>query len=194
MTCFLLVGIVVMTYIGLAVRKIKKHAMQIMKKVDADVDAVMNSYDQMQLKANELLDAGSIYMSIPPSAHLMDALINFFAHIGAKELGKGGLGLDKEQAGRVTMARNGFNVAGQRLGDGMGLPGIVEKFGGLAGLAGGGGMGGMGGMGGPGGAQAGEGGLGQMLVGLLMNMVTGGGNPPRTNMPASRGTDNEIVK
>lgn len=194
MTCFLLVGILLMIYIGYAVRKIKKMALKLGENIQINAENAFNDfenikveiltglkhYDEIQGKANTILDAGMQYMSIPPSAHLLDAAINFFAHIGATELGKGGLNLDKEQIGRITMARNGFNVAGQRLAEGAGIPGIMERFGG---------MGGMVGMGSPGGEAGGLGGLGQMVLQMIFGGVGGGSQPA-----VKPGNDNEVYK
>jgi len=167
--CFLIVGIVVICYIGLVVRRLSKKADKLLNegresalKIDIIAGNIEDDLAEYKTKINPLLDIGKEYMSVPPSAHLVDAGINFMAHIGAAQLGKGGLGLDKEQTGRVVMARNGFNVAGKRVGDGMHIPELLEKADKFGGLMGGGSVGG------------GEGGGGMDISGMIVNFLTGG--------------------
>lgn len=166
MTCFLCVIGALAIWLSIKANRVlngMKEAIENVNNVSVRAGHEVAQIKTMRKTSEAMLAQAKEYLDVPPSAWLMDAGIQFMAHMGATELGKGGLNLDKEQASRVVMARNGFNVAGKRLGEGLGVPEIVEKFGGVAGMMGGGG----------GGQAIGDDGS-INLGGLIMNFLMGG--------------------
>lgn len=174
LTCFLCVIGALAIWLGWKANTVLKRldrAVYTILDLGMEASVELGHIVTMRKSGEAMMAQAKEYLDVPPSMWLMDAGIQFFAHIGAQDLGKNGLGLDKEQASRVVMARNGFNVAGKRLGDGLGVPEIVEKFGGVAGMMGGGG----------GGSPIGDDGqinLGGLLMNFLMGGFGGGSAPP----------------
>lgn len=167
LTGFLTVIALLAVYSVTVLRRLAKKADHVLNESMQTIEAVKADYSVFKGRLDTMTAQAQGYLEMPPSFHLMEAGINFMAHIGASDLGKNGLGLNKEQIGRVTMARQGFNVVGKRIGDGIGVPELLNKADQFAPLVGGGGEagGGIGGMLGGGGG----------IAGLVVNFLTGGG-------------------
>lgn len=175
---FFVSGLIVLRSLKVRFGKIADRVENITMQAEAEIGAISAARKDLVAKSGLALGMINEYLEIPPSGHLLDAGINFMAHIGASDLGKNGLGLDKEQIGRVVMARNGFEAIGNRLAQGLGVPEILQRVDAygpmLARLTGQGGQGPAAGAGGmpagiiPGMGDGGGGGIFQMLMGMFM--------------------------
>lgn len=165
--CFYVAGILFFVYAGLVVRSLRRKGFKILETgLDAAIacgdagSTVKSEITRYRGIVDPMLKRAAEHLEIPPAAHLVDAGINFMAHIGAQDLGKNGLGLDKDQIGRIVMARNGFNTVGKKIGDGIGVPQLLERADRFSGMV-------------PGGAPGAPGAptqgmpLGQMLMSFL---------------------------
>lgn len=124
-------------------------------------------------KSHELLDMGKVYSDPRVITSIFEnAIMNFMAHIGAKNLKE--LGYKKEQINRITMAKNGIQAAGNLAAEGAGLnnliAGVANKIPNMGG----------GGEGGPPDMMS-------MIMQYFMGSFVGGGNQPKGPTQGSSG-------